>query len=81
MSHPLSYREQMKPLPPKPIWYQYAQEVQMQVDNMRSTKSGKREADFIYRAWLTACQEKGYEGSPSDWEALLSRLRRQGGGS
>jgi hypothetical protein len=38
----------------KPAWLLYAAEVRVQLDNMKPTKNGKREADRIYREWLEA---------------------------
>jgi len=63
----------------KPDWMLFAEKVRVQVDNMKPTKSGKREADAIYRAWLDAQSSHGYPGSSRDWEILLRRLgqRRQ----
>ena len=60
----------------KPEWLIYAQGVRVMVDKMKPTKSGKRESEAIYRAWLTACREKGYPGSERDWKILVRRLGR-----
>lgn len=60
----------------KPEWLLYAEKVRVQVDNMKPTKSGKREADKIYSSWLDAKDRYGYEGSSRDWEYLIRRLGR-----
>lgn len=36
----------------KPEWLLFAEKVRVQINNMKPTKSGKREADRIYGAWL-----------------------------
>lgn len=59
----------------KPKWLLYAAEVREQVDKMRPTKSGKRESDAVYRAWLRA-QTMGYEGSSKDFEYLVRNYDR-----
>jgi hypothetical protein len=61
----------------KPIWLLFAETVRQRIDNMKSSKSGKREADAMYHAWLQATNEKGYPGSENDWQILLRRLERK----
>lgn len=65
-----------RPLPPKPAWYEHALKTIERVDKMRPTKSGRRESDQEYAAWLAATQEKGYTGTEGEWRVLLWRLRR-----
>lgn len=60
----------------KPDWLLFAEKVRVQIDNMKPTKSGKREADAIRSAWLDAKYHRGYKGSSRDWEILLQRLGR-----
>lgn len=60
----------------KPEWLLYAEKLRVRIDNMSPTKSGKREADAIYRAWVDATHTMAYEGSEHDWECLLRNLGR-----
>jgi len=53
----------LRPLPPKPIWYQYAQQIRKELDNVKATKSGKRGDRLILFSWKTAAFEKEYPGS------------------
>lgn len=62
--------------PQWPEWMIFADEVRKKVDDMKPTKSGKRERDRLYSGWQEACSRHGYRGSIHDWHALIRRLGR-----
>lgn len=56
---------------PKPPWLLYAAEVREELKKIRPSKSGKRYDEHLYRTWLKAHNELGYEGSSKDWDYLV----------
>jgi hypothetical protein len=69
-------RMQKRPLPPKPIWYQYTYEAQMEVDAVKPSRSGSNEDRVYQRTFGIAQAEKGYPGTLADWHDLLAHIRR-----
>lgn len=55
----------------KPPWLLYAAEVREELKKVRPSKSGKRYDERLYRTWLKAHTELGYEGSSKDWDYLV----------
>jgi hypothetical protein len=60
----------------KPAWMYYAAQAQKQLDDIKPSKSGKREEEHLYRTWLTASEKHGYPGLASDLETLVRRIAR-----
>jgi len=58
----------------KPSWLLYAAEARLYLDNMKPSKSGKREDAYLYMAWRHVCSKHGYEGGFNDWRILVDRL-------
>jgi len=65
-----------RPLPPKPAWYLYAYEAQIELDAVKPSRSGSDEERVYERTFATAKQQKGYPGTLADWHDLLAHVRR-----
>jgi len=67
----------MKPRPlPKPIWYQYAEQVRKQLDERGPGRGDGSQAEMIMEGFAEAKRSKGYQGSFTDWTDLLTRIKR-----
>jgi hypothetical protein len=69
---------------PKPPWLLYAAQVSKELEDVRSTKSGKPYDRHLYSSWLEATSKHGYEGTEKEWDFLVhnfdkvNKLKRPG---
>jgi len=52
----------------------FAAEVRKGLDNVKPTKSGKREEQYLWRTYQDACSMHGYPGMFYEWEILVHRM-------